>query len=372
MKRIIAQARKELTQMFRDRLTIALALVLPLILLALFGKTISFSVKNLPVVVQDLDQSPLSRRYVDAINASLTFRVVPSSHEGQPDEALVREEARAAIVIPEEFERELLRGRTSEVQWLIDATDANTANVMRGGAVALTQSFFMQEGAGAKGAATAPSVRAQTRMWYNPGGESDKYIGPGAFAVVLALFPPLLAALATSREGEQKTILQVYVSSISAAEYLFGKALAYFAVALAEWALALALAMWLFDLRFAGDPTPLLVGTVFYLMCNVTNGVLVGSAIPNQATAIQAVAAFSFLLSFLLSGFVFPLTNVPAQIRWISAIVPARYFIELSRDAFVRGGGWPAVWHAPLILAAIGSIFFFLAWRKMRHMQVQS
>ena len=209
-------------------------------------------------------------------------------------------------------------------------------------------------------------------MWYNPGVDSDKYIGPAVFAVVLALFPPLLAALATSREGEQKTILQVYVSSISAGEFLLGKILAFFVIALAEWALALVLSIFYFDLSFVGDPTPLLVGTVFYLFCTVSFGVMVGVVIPNQATAIQAVAFFGFLLSFLLSGFVFPVSNVPAAIRWIAAVVPARYFIEIARDTFVRGGGWPAVWHAPVMLAVIGAFFFLLAWRKMRHMQVES
>jgi ABC-2 type transport system permease protein len=364
MKRIIAQARKELTQTFRDRLTVALALVLPLVLIALFGTTISLSVKGLSVVVQDLDQSAMSRKYVDAVNSSLTFVVTGSAYDRQPEDALKSEEARAAIIIPEHFERDILRGKGAEVQWLVDATDANTANIMRGGAMSITQAFAGQD--------AKQAVRAEMRLWYNPGGDSQKYIGPAVFAVVLALFPPLLAALATSREGEQKTILQVYVSSISAAEYLSGKILAFFIIALAEWALALVLAMWMFDLRFAGDPTPLIVGTVLYLLCNINIGVLIGGAIPNQATAIQMVAVFSFLLSFLLSGFVFPLANVPAEIRWISSIVPASYFIEITRDAFVRGGGWSAVWQAPVSLAGLATLFFLLAWRNMRHMQVQS
>lgn len=126
----------------------------------------------------------------------------------------------------------------------------------------------------------------------------------------------------------------------------------------------------MFGLRFAGDPTPLLVGTVCYLFCNVSIGVMIGAAIPNQAAAIQAVSGVQFLLSFLLSGFTFPISNIPAGIRWISALVPARYFIELARDAFVRGGGWLAMWHAPVMLTLLGLCFFFIAWRKMRHMQV--
>ena len=130
----------------------------------------------------------------------------------------------------------------------------------------------------------------------------------------------MLAALALSREGEQKTILQVYVSSISAHEFLLGKIAAFFIIALAEWVLAVLVAIPLFDLKIVGDPTPLLVGTVFYLFCNVSFGVMVGVSIPNQAAAIQAVAGVQFLLSFLLSGFIFPVSNVPAELRWIFCV----------------------------------------------------
>ncbi|MBS1788930.1 MAG: ABC transporter permease [Acidobacteria bacterium] len=369
MKRIIAQARKELTQVFRDKLTVALALVLPLILLALLGTALSFSVKGVAVVVQDYDRSPLSRQYIDLLGASLTFRVVPAEPGKRPEEMMSSEQARAVVVIPENFERDYLRGQSAEVQWLLDAVDANTANSMRGQAAALTNAFAAQLNVAAD---TKPAIKAETRMWYNPGASSRKFIGPGAFAVVLALFPPLLAALAMSREGEQKTILQVYVSSISAHEFLLGKIAAYFIIAAAEWVLALLVSIPLFDLKIAGDPTPLLVGTALYFFCNVSFGVMVGVSIPNQAAAIQAVAGVQFLLSFLLSGFIFPVSNIPAGIRWISAFVPARYFIELARDGFVRGGGWPAVWHAPLMLALVGTFFFLKAWRKMRHMQVEA
>jgi len=369
MKRIIAQTRKELTQVFRDRLTVVLALILPLILLALLGTALSLSVKGIGVVVQDFDRTPLSRQYIDALNASLTFRGVPAAPDKQPEGIMAAEQARAVIIIPVNFERDFLRGESAEVQWLIDAVDANTANNLRGQASALTNAFASQ----IRGARPDnPAIKTEMRMWYNPGASARKFIGPGAFAVVLALFPPLLAALALSREGEQKTILQVYVSNIAAHEFLLGKIAAFFIIALAEWLLALLVSIYLFDLKIAGDPTPLLVGTILYLFCNVSFGVMVGVSIPNQAAAIQAVAGVQFLLSFLLSGFIYPVSNIPAGIRWLSAFVPARYFIELSRDAFVRGGGWPAVWPAPLMLALVGTFFFFRAWLKMRRMQVEA
>ena len=124
-------------------------------------------------------------------------------------------------------------------------------------------------------------------------------------------------------------------------------------------------------LRFAGDPTPFLVGTVVYLFCNVAFGVMAGAAIPNQAATIQVVATVCFVFSFLISGFMFPISNIPAGIRWVANLVPARYFIEITRDAFLRGGSWAGVWHAHVALALLGSFFLLVAWIGMRKMQVK-
>lgn len=368
MKRIIAQTRKELTQTFRDRMTLALALVLPLAQMWLIGAAVSLSVKDLRVVVRDLDQSPHSRRYAEVLRGSLTFRVVPLPADEQPGRALDDGRAHAAVVIPEGFDRDLRRGAGAEVQWLLDGADANTATNMRNHANTITQAFNGR----LAHAAARPAVVARQRFWFNPGRDDDQFVGPGIFAVGLALFPPLLAALAVSREGEQKTILQVYVSSISAHEYLLGKILAFLIIAAAEWALTLGLAVVLFGLWFKGDPTPFLLSSFLFLFCSVAFGAMIGARIPDRAAAIQAIQNTCFLLSYLLSGFIFPVSNIPASVRWVSYLIPARYYIEAARDAFVRGGGWPAVWTVPAALAALGAVYFVSAWARMRHMQVEA
>jgi ABC-2 type transport system permease protein len=368
MRRIIAQARKELTQVARDRLTLILALVLPLALLALNGEAISLSVTDLPMVIQDLDSSPTSRRLADAFRNSLTFRIVELPAAEKPEEALLEDRARAALIIPQNFERDLLKGVSAETQILVDASDANTANVMRGSATAVVRNFSASLSARK---AEVP-IKSETRLWFNPGRESRKYIVPSMLAVGLALFPPLLAALAMSREGEQKTILQVYVSSISAGEYLIGKILAYVLIALVEWFLCLLLAYFVFGLGLRGDPTPMLVCTVLYLATNVCFGTMVGVAIPNQAAAIQAVQIVGFLLSYLLSGAIFPISNIPPAIQWISNLIPARYYIEVVRDSMVRGSGWSGLLFVPVALTAIGVFFFTIAWLKIRKMQISA
>jgi ABC-2 type transport system permease protein len=368
MKRILAQVRKELTQLTRDRLTLALALVLPILLLLLLSKATSLSVKDIPVVISDLDKTPMSRRYVEALGASLSFKVSSLPPDLSPEYALDHNEARAVVIIPPQFERDLGRGQNVEVQWLIDGTDANTANVMRGKAAAITQAFSAE----LQPVATRPAIQPQLRYWFNPGREDLKYFGPGVLAFGMAMFPPLLAALALSREGELKTILQVYVSSITAFEYLLGKVIAYTMVAWAEWLGGMIVLFLVFGLRLAGDPTPLLVTTFFYLLCQVCFGTMLGAAIPNQAAAIQAAQIGGFLTSFLLAGYIFPVANIPQPLRFVSNFVPMRYYLEVIRDAFVRGGGWPGVWPAPIALALLGAFFFWRAWSAMKDMQVKA
>ena len=368
MKRIIAQTRKELTQTFRDRLTLALALILPLAQMWLIGEAISLSVTDLRVVVSDMDQTPRSRQYAEVLRGSLTFQVVSLPADEQPERALDDGRAHAAVIIPEGFERDLRRGTGAEVQWLLDGADANTATNMRNHANTITQAYNAQWSQGGG----RPAVVARQRFWFNPGNDEDQFIGPGIFAVGLALFPPLLAALAVSREGEQKTILQVYVSSITAHEYLLGKILAFLIIAAAEWVLTLALAVLLFGLWFKGDPTPFIVSSFLFLFCSVAFGAMIGARIPDRAAAIQAIQNTCFLLSYLLSGFIFPVSNIPESVRWVSYLIPARYYIEVARDTFVRGGGWPAVWYVPVALGLLSTVYFVSAWARMRHMQVEA
>ena len=186
------------------------------------------------------------------------------------------------------------------------------------------------------------------------------------------MFPPLLAALAMAKEGEQKTILQVYVSSISAHEFLLGKIIAFMAVALAECLVMSLLLFTSFGLSFAGDPTPALIATVLYVFCVAAFGTMIGAIIPNQAAAMQAVAFGGFLLVYLFTGLIFPIENIPAGLRWISDLVWGRYYIEIVRDALLQGGGWAAMWFKVLIIGVIGAIFYTSAWLGMRRMQVKA
>ncbi len=214
-------------------------------------------------------------------------------------------------------------------------------------------------------------MRAAIRLWYNPGLDSKKFYGPGIFVLALTLFPTLLAALATSKEGEEKTILQVYASSIPAHEYLLGKIFAIVVIAFCEWVILIALLLTYFGLSFVGDPTPFIVASLLYAFCVAAFGTMVGAAIPSQVAAMQAVAAGGFLMVFILSGLLFPIENIPIALRWMSNCVWGTYYIKIVRDAFLQGGGWPAMWSSVAAIGGFGVLFYGIAWRNMRAMQLK-
>src|SRR5260370_7336824 len=195
------------------------------------------------------------------------------------------------------------------VHMVSDVYGANTAQVVAGYAKQVASAYNK----GTTGTTQEGPVHAAVRLWYNPGCSSNKFYAPGIFVLNLSLFAPLLASLAMAKEGEEKTILQVYVSSISAHEFLLGKILASMVIGLAQWFLLMIVLFGYFGLSFAGDPTPFLIATVLYMFCVAAFGTMVGAAIPEQASAMQAVALFGFLLFFLLARLLFPVHHIPLR-----------------------------------------------------------
>ena len=366
MKRVFAQCFKELNQFRRDRLTVALAFVLPLAVLLIYGYAIRLEAKNIPLSVQDFDNSPLSRTYIARLFATNQF--VPAPLDG-PDitSTLDRGRAKATVVIPPDFERQIKAGNPVTVQALIDGTDVNNARVIQNSLRATTR-FFLGSSELIPSEARSP-IQAQVRLWFNPGRRESLHIVPGIFGVILWVFPSMLSSIALVREKEQGTIVQAYASDLSSTEWLLGKELAYLTVALGEALVVLLVAFLLFGLRFRGDPTPLAVGLTIYLAAAVAFGLLVGARAGNQTGAVQGTAIAGFLTALLLSGFIYRIENIPFPLSLLSNVIPARYFIEIARDAFVRGTGWLGIWYAPVAIALIGGLFFRIATRILHRMQ---
>ena len=366
MKRVLSQCVKELNQFRRDRLTVALAFILPLAVLLIYGYAIRLEAKNIPLTIQDFDNSALSRTYVERLYATQQFEPAPLINNS-PTTSIDRGLAKAAVIIPPDFEKSIKSNRPVTVQALVDGTDVNNARIIQASLRATTQ-FFMRSSGLVPESAASP-VDAQVRLWFNPGRQESLYIVPGIFGVILWVFPSMLSGIALVREKEQGTVAQVYASDLSSTEWLLGKELAYLLVGLGEALIVMTVATLLFGLRFRGDPTTLLVGTVVYLGASVAFGLLVGARAGNQTAAVQGTAIAGFLTALLLSGFIYRIDNIPFPLSLLSNIVPARYYIEITRDAFVRGTGWAGVWYAPLAIGAIGTLFFRIATKVLARMQ---
>ena len=308
----------------------------------------------------------LSRSYQDRLFATGQF--IPVANPGlRPTSPLDQGQARATLVIPPHFEEHIKAHTPVTLQALVDGTDVNNARVIQNSLQATTQ-FFLRS-AGLVPEARRSPFNLRLRLWFNPGRQESLYIVPGIFGVIFWVFPSMLAAICLVREKEQGTILQVYASDLTATEWLLGKHLAYWIIGLGEALVVIGAAMVLFGLRVRGDPTLLLLGVGVYLAASVAFGLFVGARAGNQTGAVQGTAIVGFLTALLLSGFIYRLENIPFPLSLVSRIIPARYFIAITRDGFVRGTGWPGVWYAPLVIALIGALFFRLATRILRRMQ---
>jgi ABC-2 type transport system permease protein len=364
LRRIATQCLKELRQFRRDRLSVGLAFVLPALMLLIFGFGIRLESHDIPIAVSDEDVTTASRMVSERLFATNVFRAVPfgrTAGERGQTAALDRGIARATIVIPAGYERAMLAGHPLGLQVTIDGSDVVNARVIRNELLATISSYA---------AGRTDSIRPVTRIWFNPGRREALYIIPGVYAIVIGIFPALLAAIAAVRDREEGTILQVYASSVGAGEYLLGKTFAYALVGLAEASAIMLLGALIWGVIPVGDVSPLLVCTPLYCFTVVALGIAVGSRTTTQSAAVQAIATVSNLPAVLLTGFLYPISNIPWPLNLLSYVIPARYFIEVSRDSFVRGSGWDGVVAAPLALALLAIVFLAVARRSLGAMRL--
>ena len=366
MKKILAQAWKEFMLFRRDKLLILLAALMPVVLMSLAGGTQSLRLRNVSLLVYDYDNTPLSRTYLETYAAALTFRIVPHGTDESPERALSSWRGRAALIIPPNFERDFRRGAEPIVQLMIDATDSNAATALGNYAQSLNTNFALKNGINVP---SKKRVRMQQRLWFNPGLSNPLYFGTGALGLMLIIFPALLGALTTAKEYEMGTVIQAYASSLTAVQWILGKGLLYVLIGIVEFVVCFALGLFAFDYRFPSDPSVLLVATVLYLFAGVFFGMMAGNATKTQSAAIQMVQMGSFLLSLLLSGYLFAIRNIPEEIRWISILLPATHYIQIVRNSILRDVGWGTSYQPLLMLLILALAFFALNVIQIRKMQ---
>jgi len=369
IRKIFAQALKEWRLFRRDKLLIALAAVMPIALMSLAGLTSSLRLRNVKLLVYDFDNTPLSRTYLETYGAAITFILVPHGPDESPEFALASGRGRAALIIPQNFERDARSGAAPVVQLMIDATDSNAATSLGNMAAAINGTFARNSGIGAS---PMLPVMMETRLWYNPGLSNPVYFGTGALGMMLIIFPALLGALATAKEYEMGTIIQAYASNLTAAQWIAGKALVYVLIGIVEFVICFILGLVAFGYHIPSDPSVLLLATFLYLCAGVFFGMMMGNATGSQSAAIQGVQMGSFLLSLLLSGYLFAIANIPVQLRWFSSFLPATHYIQIVRNSILRDVGWTASFQPLVALTILAFVLFAVNVIQMRKMQFKA
>lgn len=361
LRRILALARKESLHIARDPRSLYLALGMPVVLLVLFGFGVSFDMDHLPVAVIDEDRTATSRALADHLFASGELERVEAGdlRAEEASRLFERREAVGVLILPAHLEDDLSRGRNVEVQLLLDGVDPNTAAQMLGKADVLIRSAARDIALGGRPAPALP-IDVRVRTWFNPASRSALFLVPGLAAYILALVAVMLTSLTLAREWERGSMQQLFATPVSRIEIVIGKLLPYLGLGAVAVLLVLAAGAWIFDVPFRGDLSVLTVAAILFLVGMLGQGLLVSNVAKNQMVATQIATMSSMLPSMLLSGFMFPIENMPLPLRAISNVVPARYFIHLLRGVLLRGNGWPEVGMDVVALAIFATVVLVL------------
>ncbi|OGF24264.1 MAG: ABC transporter permease [Candidatus Eisenbacteria bacterium RBG_19FT_COMBO_70_11] len=350
LERIGVMVRKEFLQVFRDPRMSRVIFVAPIIQLVVFGYAVSTDIRNTRTYVVDHDRSVTSRALIDAFTASGYFRLVGRSDRAADlVGALDGGKAILGIEIPPRLAADIASGRGATVQLLFDGTNSNTATVASGYAERIVQSF----GARLAGGSAAPAVDLRPRAWYNPDLSSRDYNVPAVVGSLMLLVSLLLTALAVVREREIGTLEQLMVSPLTARELIAGKTIPFAIIGLFDLALVTTVALLWFRVPFNGNLLLLVLGSVFYLLSGLGIGLLISTVSSTQQEAFLA-NFLVFMPAILLSGFVFPVSSMPALFQWITLLNPVRHYLVIVRGLFLKGVGLPALWPEFVWLLVLG------------------
>jgi ABC-2 type transport system permease protein len=359
VSKIAAVAVKELRQIRRDRRTLTILLFVPALFLLLYGYALNFDIRNVRLAVEDRDRSPQSRALVSAFINSGYFDLAADVTSDRELERLIdRNEARAALVIPSGYGREILARRPVRVQIIIDGDNANTATTVVGYAQAIVAE---QAAAANAGLQVTPPLTLEPRVWYNPQLRSTLFLVPGLIAYISMITAVISTALSVVREKERGTMEQVRMSPVSPAAYVLGKTVPYLVLSFASALLIILVAMLLFDLPMRGSWLLLCAAIGLFLVGAQAQGLVISSVAPTQQVAFQLALLSSFLPTFILSGFIFPISSMPQAIQVITYVIPARYFLVALRAIVLKGAELAAFWPDLIALGIFAGVMLTLA-----------
>jgi ABC-2 type transport system permease protein len=364
--RLLAIARKEWIQLRRDTRSMILAFVLPLFLLLFFGYAITWDVNDIPVAVLDEDRSPESRALIEAFVSSGYFTVEEHLLSSRDvDEALVVGSVEGVITIPPGYATNLAApGRAAEVQLLLDGSDANTSTI----ALNYADAIVTRHGARAvlQGRSVEPALSLESRTWYNPNLESRHMIVPGLIAVIMSIIAAMLTALTIAREWERGTMEQLAATPVSRLEVVLGKLLPYLGIGLFDVAVTVTAGMVIFGTPLNGSLVLLAVLTLLFLTGALGLGIFISAAVKSQVLATQIAMVATYLPAVLLSGFMFDIASMPTVLRGVTFLIPARYYVTVTRGIFLKGVGATVLWPQAVLMLLYAVLGLTLATRAFK------
>jgi len=371
LRRLLAIARKEFLHIRRDPRSLGMAIAIPMLMILLFGYALTLDVDNVPIAVWDQSVSPESRELISRFEGSRYFDVRLRA-KGYPDIERAIEAGRvmAAVVIPRDFSALLTAGHAAAVQFLLDGSDSNTATIALGYAESVARGYsrdiaFREARVGGTGTLRDP-LEVRPRVWFNADMESKNYIVPGLIAVIMMVIAALLTSLTVAKEWETGTMEQLISTPILARELVLGKLLPYFALGMLDVLLAVGMGEFLFQVPLRGSVALLFGMAAVFLAGALSMGMVISIVTKSQLLASQLAMVLTFLPSFLLSGFMYSIGNMPKAIQVVTYAIPARYFVTLLKGIYLKGTGLSILLGEAALLTAFGVMMVLLANRKFR------
>ncbi len=371
LRRLAAVARKEFIHVLRDPRALGIAIVLPMIMLMIFGYALTMDLDRVPLAVWDQSRTPQSRELVGRFQGSRYFSLVARPETYREVEAsLARGETMMALVIPVDFGRRVASGRKAEVQVLADGSDANTTTLALSYADAIVQGYsqeiLVEKARSLTGRPPTLPLDLRFRAWFNTDMESRIFIVPGLIAVIMMLITALLTSLTVAREWESGTMEQLISTPLRGSELILGKLAPYFTIGMLDMLLSVLAGRFLFGVPIRGSLVLLFAVSAIYLVGALSLGILISAKAKTQLLASQFAFVATFLPAFLLSGFMFDIGNMPRPLQAVTYLIPARYFVVFLRGLYLKGTGLAQLWPDCLLMVAFGALMLLLAIRSFR------
>jgi ABC-2 type transport system permease protein len=370
LKRILEVVRKEFIQIMRDSGLKRMVVVAPLLQLLIYGYVVATDIRALPLVVLDRSASVEGRRLTDRFVASGYFELEgQASSLREVERHLNTGESMMALVIPEDYARDVRRGIPAKVQLLVDGTNSNTATIALGyasGVIGAENADLLKENLDRRGIRMIEAgIREQPRVWFNPSLRAINYMVPGIICVLLMEMMVPLTAFSLVRERERGTIEQLMVTPLRAGEVLAGKTVPYIVIGLIDALIILAAGTFWFGVPVPGNLLTLFTCTLLFIVVTLSMGILVATVVGTQQQAALS-AQFVLVPNILLSGFMFPIDSMPLGMQWFTTILPMRYFLVIVRGIMMKGLGLFDLWDQIIPLAVLGVLIFSISWLRFR------